>query len=87
MTGAVVPDGVDVVEHVEQTDGGLEIVQIAQVPEPGAHIRRAGEDARAGDIVLTAGILLGPPGGCGRRCRLLHAARAPSAPSRGVVHT
>ena len=60
MTGAVAPAGADAVVPVEQTDGGIEIVQIAQAPEPGAFIRRAGEDARAGDVVLTAGTLLGP---------------------------
>jgi len=60
MTGAVVPAGADAVVPVEQTDGGLDIVLIAQVPEPGAYIRRAGEDASAGDVVLNAGIVLGP---------------------------
>jgi molybdopterin molybdotransferase len=60
MTGAVVPAGADAVVPVEQTDGGLEIVLIAQVPEPRAYIRRAGADASAGDVVLTAGIVLGP---------------------------
>lgn len=60
MTGAVVPAGADAVVPVEQTDGGLEMVLIAQVPEPGAYIRRAGGDASAGDVVLTAGIVLGP---------------------------
>jgi molybdopterin molybdotransferase len=60
MTGAVLPAGADAVVPVEHTDGGIQVVQIVQVPEPGAHIRRAGEDARAGDVVLTAGTLLGP---------------------------
>jgi molybdopterin molybdotransferase len=60
MTGAVVPAGADAVVPVEQTDGGLEVVLIAQAPEPGAYIRRAGQDASAGDVVLTAGIVLGP---------------------------
>jgi len=60
MTGAVVPEGADAIVPVEHTDGGTETVQIAQAPEPGVHIRRAGEDAQAGDVVLTAGILLGP---------------------------
>ena len=60
MTGAVVPAGADAVVPVEQTDGGLAIVHIVQAPATGAHIRRAGEDARAGDVVLPAGIVLGP---------------------------
>ncbi len=60
MTGAVVPAGADAVVPVEHTDGGRDVVQIMQVPEIGAHIRRAGGDAREGDVVLEAGTLLGP---------------------------
>ena len=60
MTGAVVPAGADAVVPVEETDGGLETVLIARAPGPGAHIRRAGKDASAGDVVLAAGVVLGP---------------------------
>jgi molybdopterin molybdotransferase len=35
-------------------------VRIDREPAPAAHIRRAGEDVRAGDVVLRAGTLLGP---------------------------
>ena len=35
-------------------------VRIDRAPAPAAHIRRAGEDVRAGDVVLRAGTLLGP---------------------------
>jgi molybdopterin molybdotransferase len=61
MTGAPVPPGADAVVQVELTDGGTESVLINGEVEPGAHIRRAGEDVRAGDVVLRAGMELGPP--------------------------
>jgi molybdopterin molybdotransferase len=60
MTGAPVPPGTDAVVPVEQTDGGTGTVRVLQAPVPGAHIRRAGEDVAAGDLVLAAGTLLGP---------------------------
>jgi molybdopterin molybdotransferase len=60
MTGAPVPAGADAVVPVEQTDGGTTTVALREVPEVGAHVRRAGEDTAAGDVVLTAGTVLGP---------------------------
>ena len=60
MTGAPVPVGADAIVPVEQTDGGTETVTIKAVPEVGAHVRHAAEDVRAGDVVLTAGTVLGP---------------------------
>lgn len=59
MTGAVVPPGADAVVPVEQTDGGLDRVRLSTAPAAGAHVRRAGEDVRSGDVVLTAGTVLG----------------------------
>jgi len=55
MTGAPVPPGADAVVPVELTDGGTTTVRVGQAPVPGAHIRRVGEDARPGDLVLAAG--------------------------------
>ena len=60
MTGAPIPDGADAVVPIEDTDRGIEVVAIARPPRPAAHIRRAGEDARAGDVVLHAGVELWP---------------------------
>ncbi len=59
MTGAAVPAGADAVVPVEQTDGGLDRVRFSAAPAPGAHVRREGEDVRAGDVVLSAGTVLG----------------------------
>lgn len=58
MTGAPVPDGADAVVPVEQTDGGTSRVGVLAPVPPGRHVRREGEDARAGDLVLAAGTLL-----------------------------
>jgi molybdopterin molybdotransferase len=61
MTGAAVPAGADAIVPVEQTDAGRERVRLFAAPAPGAHVRRAGEDVRAGDVVLPAGTVLGAP--------------------------
>lgn len=57
-TGAAIPDGARAVVPLEHTvsEGGS--VRAEAVPE-GANIRRAGEDVRAGDVVLAAGAKLG----------------------------
>jgi molybdopterin molybdotransferase len=60
MTGAEVPLGTEAVVPLEWTDGGITGVSITQQPEPGAHIRRRGEDVQAGQVVLEAGHRLGP---------------------------
>ncbi len=60
MTGAPTPEGTEVIVPVESTDAGIDAVTITQAPEPGVHIRRRGEDVRAGDRVLAAGTVVGP---------------------------
>lgn len=65
MTGSPVPADADAIVPLEDTAGGLADslgrVSVLRAPRAaGAHIRRAGEDARAGDEVLPAGVLLGP---------------------------
>jgi molybdopterin molybdotransferase len=60
MTGAPIPHGADAVVPVEWTDGGVAQVAVAQRPEVGNSIRRAGEDLHTGDEVLSAGTRLGP---------------------------
>lgn len=64
MTGSPVPSDADAIVPFEDTAGGLadSLGSISVLCAPralGAHIRRAGEDARAGAEVLTAGIVLG----------------------------
>ncbi len=60
MTGAPMPEGADAVVPVELTDGGTAMVAIQASASVGAHLRRAGEDIRAGDVVLRAGTRIGP---------------------------
>ena len=58
-TGAAVPEGADAVVPVERTEAAASRVRVPAT-EAGANIRRAGEDIRAGDLVLRAGTVLGP---------------------------
>ncbi|MFF4129677.1 gephyrin-like molybdotransferase Glp [Microbispora rosea] len=72
MTGAPLPAGADAVVPVEWTDGGTARVRIDRPAPPGNAIRRAGEDVRAGDVVLREGARIGPAqigilAGVGRR--------------------
>lgn len=58
FTGAQVPAGADTVvmqEHTELVDGHLRVTQLVTT---GAHVRRRGEDVRAGAVVLPAGTRL-----------------------------
>ncbi|MCF7220496.1 gephyrin-like molybdotransferase Glp [Marilutibacter chinensis] len=59
-TGAPMPAGTDTVAIKEsvQVDGGH--VRVPDGIAPGANVRRAGEDVRAGDPVLRAGSVLSP---------------------------
>jgi molybdopterin molybdotransferase len=58
-TGAMVPEGTAAVVPVERTRMRDDLVQAEAVGD-GANIRRAGEDVRAGDVVLPAGTQIGP---------------------------
>ncbi len=82
MTGAPLPPGADAIVQLEWTDGGTPDVVITQAPRPGQHIRRAGEDLAAGDLVLPPVPTLAP-----RRsaCSPRRAGRRPCAapPARG----
>lgn len=60
MTGAPVPPGADTIVPVELTDAGTVTVLVRDAPDAGVHLRRAGEDAVPGDVVVAAGTLLGP---------------------------
>jgi molybdopterin molybdotransferase len=60
MTGAPVPAGAEAVVPVEASDGGVRAVELRAGASAGQHVRRAGTDVRAGDVVLRAGATLGP---------------------------
>ncbi len=66
MTGAPMPEGADSVVMVERTravrgDGGTgSRVAFELEPALGQHVRRRGEEVSAGDVVLSAGEVVGP---------------------------
>jgi molybdenum cofactor synthesis domain-containing protein len=61
MTGAPMPEGADAIVIVEVTtrDGPDGVLVKAQA-SPGQHVRRAGGDLEAGDVVFGPGTVLGP---------------------------
>lgn len=70
MTGAVVPPGADTVVRFEETSEavttkatgkGSDWVEIMSAPPRGANVRAAGEDIRAGQVILKKGTVLRPP--------------------------
>jgi molybdopterin molybdotransferase len=60
MTGAAMPAGTDTVVMQEDVtrDGNTAIIGGGQ--KPGQHVRQAGEDIAAGNVALSAGVLLMP---------------------------
>jgi molybdopterin molybdotransferase len=59
-TGAAVPAGASAVIAQEQTERDGDTVTVTVAVMPGEHVRGAGEDMRAGVVVLDAGTVLGP---------------------------
>jgi len=60
MTGAPLPRGADTVVQVEDTKKAEGTVRVFSCPEKGKNIRRAGEDVKAGQLVLEEGMILRP---------------------------
>lgn len=87
MTGAPVPAGADAVVPVERTDAGTERVAILAAPRPAQHIRRRGEDLRAGDRVLDAGDVLDARRVAAAAAAGLAELRVAAAPRVAVVAT
>jgi molybdopterin molybdotransferase len=60
FTGAVVPPGADSVVMIEKTRPGPaeREVEILELPRPGQHVRCRGDDARRGQQILPAGVLI-----------------------------
>lgn len=61
MTGGLIPPGADTVIMVEHTRTEGDHVLCLRDPGPNAHIRRHGEDVKAGEIVLSVGDIIRPP--------------------------
>ena len=60
MTGAPMPEGAEAVVPLEWTDGGMPEVRVTRGVPVGAQVRRRGDDVGLGDVVATAGTVLGP---------------------------
>jgi molybdopterin molybdotransferase len=60
MTGAMLPHGTEAIVPVEWTDGGAARVTIRAKPEYGHSVRLAGGDAKAGEVLISAGTRLRP---------------------------
>ena len=60
MTGAMLPHGAEAVVPVEWTDGGSARVSIRAGAAYGNAVRLAGEDAKAGEVLVAAGTRLRP---------------------------
>jgi molybdopterin molybdotransferase len=58
FTGALIPEGADAVVMQEQCELDGDRVTVRHTPQPGEWIRRAGEDVRAGAVILPAGARL-----------------------------
>jgi molybdenum cofactor synthesis domain-containing protein len=62
MTGAAVPAGADAIAMVEDSERlGDGRVRLHRPLEPGSAVRAAGDDVRAGEVVLRAGTVVRPP--------------------------
>src|SRR6266513_2674042 len=55
MTGAPIPDGADSVIRKEDTDGGVERVEVRDARDVWKNIRPAGEDFQRGDVLAKRG--------------------------------
>lgn len=60
MTGAPLPEGADTVVMVEDTEKDGDIAKIFRETPSGENIRRAGEDIRAGELVVAKDTLIRP---------------------------
>src|SRR5919202_3124860 len=61
FTGGVIPEGADAVVMVEDTSGWGEEFELKKAILPGNNLRVAGEDVKEGDVILRAGVEVGPP--------------------------
>jgi molybdopterin molybdotransferase len=62
MTGAPMPEGADAVVMVEYTrEPEANVVEVMRAAPENENVRRRGEEVTAGDVVLEAGDVIGPP--------------------------
>ena len=58
FTGAVVPDGADIIALQEDATEAGDVVEIREIPNKGRHIRKAGLDFSVGSILAAGGTVL-----------------------------
>jgi molybdopterin molybdotransferase len=59
-TGGVLPDGADAVVPIERVEATGDEIEVDEAVRLGANVRPRGGDVRAGDVVVQAGVRLGP---------------------------
>src|SRR6516165_5815936 len=91
MTGAPIPPGADAVVMQERTRAlpgpGLGQVEIQETAAPRQNVRDAGEDARAGQLLLAAGTVLGIPELALLAAQGMTFARVPRRPRVAIIAT
>lgn len=60
FTGAALPAGADTVVMQEHVTRDGDVIVLQRAPGPGLHVRREGEDLRAGAVALPRGVRLAP---------------------------
>jgi molybdopterin molybdotransferase len=60
MTGAPIPKGADTIVPVEDTKQEERVVVIFETVPPGGYVRKAGEDVKKGECVISKGDLIRP---------------------------
>ncbi len=61
LTGGLIPQGADTVIMVEDTERNGDVINCLKDPGPAAHVRRRGEDVRAGETIFNTGTIIRPP--------------------------
>jgi molybdopterin molybdotransferase len=61
FTGGVIPEGADAIVMVEDTSGWGTKFKLKKAASPGQNVRSAGEDVQKQEVILRAGIEIGPP--------------------------
>jgi molybdopterin molybdotransferase len=86
-TGGVVPDGADAVVPIELTERAGDRVTVLRPHGPGKYVRPAGEDVRAGDVLVAACRPLAAPDVGALAAAGIDAVRVCARPRVGVVST
>src|SRR5918992_2079961 len=60
MTGGALPPGADAVVPIEEVEESATTVAVKAATPTGRHVRPAGDDVDAGELLVTAGTVLGP---------------------------